>query len=65
MPNRHHRGDMLNSSLRYFTAVARHGSIREAADDLHIAQSALSRQIHKLEQELGVPCCSVMPGESP
>jgi len=46
---------MLNSSLRYFTAVARHGSIREAADDLHIAQSALSRQIHKLEQELGVP----------
>jgi DNA-binding transcriptional LysR family regulator len=46
---------MLNSSIRYFAAVARHGSIREAADDLHIAQSALSRQIHKLEQELGVP----------
>jgi DNA-binding transcriptional LysR family regulator len=46
---------MLNSSLRYFTAVARHGSIREAAEDLHIAQSALSRQIHKLEHELGVP----------
>lgn len=46
---------MLNSSLRYFTAVARHSSIREAADDLHIAQSALSRQIHKLEEELGVP----------
>jgi DNA-binding transcriptional LysR family regulator len=46
---------MLNSNLRYFTAVARHGSIREAADDLHVAQSALSRQIHKLEQQLGVP----------
>lgn len=46
---------MMNPSLRYFTAVARHGSIREAADDLHIAQSALSRQIHKLEEELGVP----------
>jgi DNA-binding transcriptional LysR family regulator len=46
---------MLNPSLRYFTAVARHSSIREAADDLHIAQSALSRQIHKLEEELGVP----------
>ena len=55
MPIRHHPSDMLNSNLRYFTAVARHGSIREAADDLHIAQSALSRQIHKLEQELGVP----------
>lgn len=46
---------MHNTNLRYFTAVARHGSIREAADDLHVAQSALSRQIHKLEQELGVP----------
>jgi DNA-binding transcriptional LysR family regulator len=46
---------MLNPSLRYFTAVARHGSIREAAEDLHIAQSALSRQIHKLEQDFGVP----------
>jgi DNA-binding transcriptional LysR family regulator len=46
---------MLNSSLRFFTAVARHGSIREAAEDLHIAQSALSRQIHKLEQDFGVP----------
>jgi DNA-binding transcriptional LysR family regulator len=38
-----------------FHSVARHGSIREAADDLHIAQSALSRQIHKLELHLGVP----------
>jgi len=55
MPVRHHRSSMLNPNLRYFTAVARHGSIREAADDLHVAQSALSRQIHKLEQALGVP----------
>lgn len=46
---------MFNPSLRYFATVARHGSIREAADDLHIAQSALSRQIQKLEKELGVP----------
>lgn len=37
----------ITPQLRYFTAVARHSSIREAADDLHIAQSALSRQIHK------------------
>src|SRR5205823_1569795 len=35
--------------------VARHGSIREAAEELHVAQSALSRQIQKLEQQLGVP----------
>jgi DNA-binding transcriptional LysR family regulator len=46
---------MTNANLRYFTSVARHGSIREAADELHVAQSALSRQIQKLEQMLGVP----------
>ncbi len=46
---------MTNAHLRYFTAIARHGSFREAAEELHVAQSALSRQIQKLEQELGVP----------
>jgi DNA-binding transcriptional LysR family regulator len=46
---------MINVGLRYFAAVARHRSIREAAEELHIAQSALSRQIHKLEDEFGVP----------
>lgn len=46
---------MINQSLRYFSAIARHGSIREAAEELHIAQSALSRQIHKLEEDFGVP----------
>jgi len=46
---------MSNANLRYFAAVARHGSIREAAEELHVAQSALSRQIQKLEQDFGVP----------
>ncbi len=46
---------MVNAGLRYFAAVARHRSIREAAEELHIAQSALSRQIHKLEEDFGVP----------
>jgi DNA-binding transcriptional LysR family regulator len=46
---------MINASLRYFTSVARHGSIREAAEELHIAQSALSRQVQKLEEEFGIP----------
>jgi DNA-binding transcriptional LysR family regulator len=46
---------MINANLRYFAAVARCGSLREAAGELHVAQSALSRQIHKLEDELGVP----------
>ena len=43
------------SNLRYFATVARHGSIREAAEELNVAQSALSRQIQKLEQDFGVP----------
>jgi DNA-binding transcriptional LysR family regulator len=46
---------MSSTSLRYFATVARRGSIREAAEELHVAQSALSRQIQKLEQEFGVP----------
>jgi len=39
---------------RYFAAIAQHSSIRDAADDLNVAQSALSRQILKLEDEFGV-----------
>src|SRR4029453_19150761 len=44
---------MFNTGLRYFAAVARHRSIREAAEELHVAQSALSRQIQKLGEEFG------------
>jgi DNA-binding transcriptional LysR family regulator len=39
--------------LTYFDAVARHGSIRKAADALNIASSALNRQILDLEMDLG------------
>lgn len=40
--------------LRYLDAVARRRSFTEAALDLHIAQSALSQQVGRLERELGV-----------
>lgn len=40
--------------LRYFAAVARDGSFSKASEKLHIAQPALSRQIHMLEEEFGV-----------
>ena len=40
-------------SLRYFVAAANLNSISRAANHLHVAQPALSRQIRKLERELG------------
>lgn len=42
------------TSLRYFREVALQGSLRHAAERLFVAQSALSRQISVLEDELGV-----------
>ena len=40
--------------LRYLDAVARRRSFTQAALDLHVAQSALSQLVAKLERELGV-----------
>lgn len=40
--------------IRYFLEVAHGGSIREASERLNVAASALSRQMHNLEQDLGV-----------
>jgi LysR family hydrogen peroxide-inducible transcriptional activator len=41
--------------LAYVVAVARHGHVTRAAEDLLVAQSALSRQIQQVEREVGVP----------
>jgi LysR family nitrogen assimilation transcriptional regulator len=40
--------------LRHFMRVAHAGSVSRAAEELRLAQPALSRQIRKLEHELGV-----------
>lgn len=45
---------MISLGLRYFLEVARCGSIASAAAAQHVAASAVSRQIAKLEDELGV-----------
>lgn len=46
---------MHDASLRYFLEVVRVGSIAEASERLNVAASAISRQIAKLEAELGTP----------
>jgi LysR family transcriptional activator of nhaA len=47
---------MLNyHHLRYFWIVAHEGNLTRAAEKIHIAQSALSMQIRKLEGNLGQP----------
>lgn len=46
---------LLPVGLTYFAEVARSGSVTEAARALTVAPSAISRQIAKLEAELGVP----------
>lgn len=40
--------------LKYFMEVARVEHMTKASENLHVAQSAVSRQITKLEEELGV-----------
>jgi DNA-binding transcriptional LysR family regulator len=42
-------------SLEYFIAVSKYRNITKTAEVLHISQSALSRRIQSLEEELGVP----------
>src|SRR5579871_873266 len=46
---------MKLNQLRDVLAVASAGSLRAAARKLGVAQPALSRSIHELERELGVP----------
>ena len=40
--------------LHYFLAIAREENFTRAAEQLHVTQPTLSRQIADLEQELGV-----------
>ena len=45
---------MTTEQLQYFLAIVRTGSFSQAALELNISQSAISKQIKSLENELGV-----------
>lgn len=45
---------MLLRQIEYFQAVIENDNFYEAADKCHVSQSAISQQIKKLEEELGV-----------
>ncbi|MFX1765259.1 LysR family transcriptional regulator [Paraburkholderia sp. A1RI-2L] len=48
-------------ALRYFVEVARTGSLAAASENLHVAVSAISRQISKLEEDVGTALFERMP----
>lgn len=46
---------MLSSEIRYFLAVVNSGSLSAASEQLFVAVSAISRQIQRLEAQVGAP----------
>lgn len=47
--------------LHYIDEVARSGSIRQAAERLHVAASAVNRRLIDIEEELGTPIFERLP----
>jgi LysR family transcriptional regulator, glycine cleavage system transcriptional activator len=47
------RGRLPLTALRSFEAAGRHASVSRAADELHVSQAAVSRQIRELEILVG------------
>ncbi len=48
-------------TLRTFEAAARHLSFTRAAEELHVTQAAVSYQIKRLEEDLGLPLFRRLP----
>lgn len=53
---------MHSRPLKYFLSVYENHGISAAAEQLRISQPALTKSIHKLESELGVPLFERRPG---
>ena len=53
--NKESRRNLSLTGLRAFEALARHLSFSAVAEELFVTQSAISRQIKSLEEELGAP----------
>lgn len=49
--------------LRTFAAVAEHGSFTRAAEAIHVSQPAVSRAVHELEEQLGLPLVERIAGQ--
>lgn len=52
---------MHSRLLTYFEAIARHGSIRKAAEALNVAPSAVNRHLLELEVLMGTPLFDRLP----
>ena len=48
---------MDESNIKYFVAVAKYGSINQAAKAMYISQPQLSHIIKNIEEEAGMPLC--------
>src|SRR5437764_10909486 len=55
MSDRKQTRDFDWEDIRYFLALARHGSLSAAARDLHVTHATVSRRITSLEELLGGP----------
>ncbi|MEO0547785.1 MAG: LysR family transcriptional regulator [Pseudomonadota bacterium] len=52
---------ILSRAWTYFEAVARHGSLKAASEELNVASSAIGAQITQLEHDIGAPLFDRLP----
>lgn len=54
---------MISKEVRYMLAIQKYGSITKAAESLYITQSALSKAVKNVEQQIGAPLFSRIGNE--